>query len=76
MTMKRCRLSKLIARMRNLLDDIGSAHALPRSSVQVDEDFWYMRGRKGTICMSADNVQEAAWPCMSIFHLHSSGALS
>ena len=43
----------------------------------IDEDFWYMCGRKGTICMSADNVQQqAAWPCTSIFHLHSSGALN
>ena len=32
-----------------------------------------MYGRKGTICTLVDNVQQAAGPCTSIFHLCSSG---
>ena len=69
---KECRLVRLMANMRRLLDEFGRANALPRSSVCVNEDFWYMRGGKDRIDTP---VQDKAWPCMSIFHNHSPSAL-
>ena len=58
--------------MHKLLDEFGKSHNLPRSSVHVDEDFWYMHGAKG--CM-VDKIQDKAWLCTSIFHVRSSSTL-
>ena len=41
-----CRISRLLANIQRILDEHGRQYApKSRSSVRVDEDFWYMRGR-------------------------------
>ena len=70
--LKECQVSRLLSNMCKLLDEFGKSHNLPRSSVHVEEDFWYMRGAKG--CM-VDKIQDNVWPCTLIFHIHSSSAL-
>ena len=42
---KECRITRLLANVCLLLDDYGKNHALnSKSSIRVDEDYWYMRG--------------------------------
>ena len=36
---RECRVSRLLANMRQLLDEFGKVNVLPRSSVRVGEDF-------------------------------------
>ena len=41
-----CRIIRFLANIRSLLDDYGKTHAVnSRSSIRVDEDYWYMRGK-------------------------------
>ena len=70
--LRECKLTNLIANMCRLLDDFGKKRSLPRSSIYVNEDFWYMSGDKGVINNSV-NIQDEAtiWQCMSIFHARS-----
>ena len=67
---RECRVSRLLANMHQLLDEVGKVNALPRSSVRVDKDFWYMRWGNGWIEDATGN-----WPCTSMFHARSPHAL-
>ena len=59
---KECRISKMIAYVHLALDKYGLANSIPRSTVRVDEDHWYMRGGN---CVVDD--PDGKWPCTSIF---------
>ena len=48
-SIRECRVIRTLANMQKLLNDFGRQHNLPRSSVHIDEDFWYMRGENGSI---------------------------
>ena len=48
-SIRECRVVRTLANMRKLLNDFGRQHNLPRRSVRVDEDFWYMRGENDSI---------------------------
>ena len=61
--LKECRISKTIAYVRLALDKYGLANSIPRSTVCVDEDYWYMRGGNCIV-----NDPDSKWPCTSIFH--------
>ena len=63
---KECRIVRLIASMHRLLDKFGRVNCLPRSSMRVDEDVWYMRGENGCVDDSK---------CGSIFHTRIPSAL-
>ena len=75
-SLRECRLLKLIAKMRCLLEEFGNRKSLPRSCVHVDEDFWYMRGDKGKIDGIAPRDKTSTWPNASIFHTRLANALS
>ena len=60
---KECRISKTIAYVCLALDKYGLANSIPRSTVRVHEDYWYMRGGS---CIVDD--PDGKWPCTSIFH--------
>ena len=56
------------------MDNFGKSQNLPRSSVRVDKDFWYMHGENG--CKDSSSIQGGGrWPNTSIFHNRSSVAL-
>ena len=78
--LKDCPIVRLLAKMHRLLNNFGKSRNLPRSSVHVDEDFWYMRGENG--CIDSGSIQGeggggggGGWPNMSIFHNRSPVAL-
>ena len=72
--LKDCHIVRLLAKMRRLLDNFGKSQNLPRSSVRVDEDFWYMHGENGCIDSSIQGGG-GGWPNTSIFHNRSPVAL-
>ena len=45
------------------------------SSVRVDEDFWYMRGRYKLYTTNDEPDDEEGWPYSSIFHTQSENAI-
>ena len=59
---------RLLANIRRILDEHGEQPA-PKlhSSLRVDEDFWYMRGRY-KLCTTNDEPDDEGWPYSSIFH--------
>ena len=67
-----CRITRLLANIQRILDEHGRQQA-PKScsSVRVDEDFWYMRGRY-KLCT---NEPDEGWPYSSIFHTRSENAI-
>ena len=75
-SLRECRLSKLIAKMRCLSDEFGNRNLSPQSCVCVNEDFWYMRGDKGKIDSIAPRDKTSTWPSASIFHARLPDALS
>ena len=70
-----CRITRLLANIQRILDEHGRQHA-PKScsSVRVDEDFWYMRGRY-KLCTTNDEPDNEGWPYSSIFHTRSENAI-
>ena len=71
-----CRISRLLANIQRILDKHGRQHA-PKScsSVRVNEDFWYMRGRY-KLCTTNDKpTNQEGWLYSSIFHTRSENAL-
>ena len=70
-----CRITRLLANIRRILDEHGRQHTpKSRSSVRVDEDFWYMRGRY-KLCTTNDEPDDEGWPYSSIFHTRSENAI-
>ena len=61
-----CGVSRTMAKIRKLLNEYGRKKKLPRSVVCVNEDFHYMRGKKGC---NDDNLKfsKQSWPLQSIF---------
>ena len=60
-----CRITRFLANIRSLLDDYGKTHAVnSRSSIRVDEDYWYMRGK-----YMCDKESDKGWPCSSVFNV-------
>ena len=58
-----CRITRFLANIRSLLDDYGKTHAVnSRSSIRVDKDYWYMRGK-----YMYDKESDKGWPCSSVF---------
>ena len=71
-----CRITRLPANIRRILDEHGREHApKSRSSVKVDEDFWYMRGRYKLCTTNDEPTNEEGWPYSSIFHTRSENAI-
>ena len=65
--LKDCCIVRLLNKMHQLLDNFDKSRNLPRSSVPVDEDFWYMHGENG--CIDSSSIQGGGgWPNTSIFH--------
>ena len=71
-----CRITRLLANIRRILDEHGRQHA-PKSSssARVDEDFWYMRGRYKLCTTNDEPDNEEGWPYSSIFHTRSENAI-
>ena len=60
-----CRITRFLANIHSLLDDYGKTHAVnSRSSIRVDEDYWYMRGK-----YMCDKESDKGWPCSSVFNV-------
>ena len=58
-----CRITRFLVNIRSLLDDYGKTHAVnSRSSIRVDEDYWYMRGK-----YMCDKESDKGWSCSSVF---------
>ena len=70
-----CRITRLLANIQRILDEHGRQHA-PKScsSVRLDEDFWYMRGRY-KLCTTNDEPDDEGWPYSSMFHTRSENAI-
>ena len=62
-----CRISRIVARIREILNDFGKLKKLPRSMMCVDEDFHYMRGKNGCNDDCLRNEKQS-WPLRSIFN--------
>ena len=61
---KDCRISRNLSLLRFTLREHGKSNFMPRSTVCVDEDYWYMRGNN-RVNFNDDAV---GWPTGSIFH--------
>ena len=60
-----CRIMRFLANIRSLLDDYGKTHAVnSKSSIRVNEDYWYMRGK-----YMCDKESDKGWPCSSVFNV-------
>ena len=60
-----CKITRFLANIRSLLDDYGKTHAVnSRSSIRVDEDYWYMRGK-----YMCDKESDKGWPCSSVVNV-------
>ena len=71
-----CKISRLLANIRRILDEHGRQHApKSRSSVRVDEHFWYMRGRYKLCTTNDEPTNQEEWPYSSIFHTRLENAI-
>ena len=62
-----CRISRIVARIREILNDFGKLKKFPRSMMCVDKDFHYMRGENGCNDDCLRNEKQS-WPLRSIFN--------
>ena len=58
-SISKCR--RFLANIRSLLDDYA---VNSRSSIRVDEDYCYMRGK-----YMFDKESDKGWPCSSVFNM-------
>ena len=62
-----CRISRIMARIREILNNFEKLKKIPRSMMCVDEDFHDMRGKNGCNDDCLRNEKQS-WPLRSVFN--------